>query len=229
MKKTYVCTIVVVLLLSMFSVVPRTTPSEKQEEATPSEKKREEPVSADREAKAYELFNEILTLTETPDTKAVYPQMEALYLEIIRGYPDTALAQESCWRLISLYEEKNTPPEYEKADTLYAEFLKRYPGSAIKALIDDTLSGSYYKNEKWNGILKLYSSVVDVYKEKGKLPNPNPMFMYAEAKYNLGDLVEAEKAYKIVIELFPTSNGAATSKGRLEDIKKKKADTSIVQ
>jgi tetratricopeptide (TPR) repeat protein len=229
MKKTYICTIAVMFLLSMFSVVPIATPSEKQEETTPSEKRGEEPVSADREAKAYELFNEILTLTDTPDIKAVLPQMEALYLEIIRGYPDTALAQESCWRLISLYVEKYTPPEYEKAETLYTEFLKKYPVSAIKDLIDDTLSRSYYKNEKWIEILKLYSSVVDVYKEKGKLPNPNPMFMYAEAKYNLGDLVESEKAYKIVIELFPTSNRAVTSMGRLEDIKKRKANTSTVQ
>jgi TolA-binding protein len=229
MKMTHICIIVVMLLLSVFSVVPIATSSEKKEEATPSEKKREEPVTADSEAKAYELFNKILILTETPDINAVFPQMEALYLEIIRGYPDTALAQESCWRLISLYVDKNNPPQYEKAEAIYTEFLKRYPGSVIKNLIDDTLSRSYYKNEKWNEILKLYSSVVDVYKEKGKLSNPNPMFMYAEAKFNLGDLTEAEKAYKIIIELFPTSSRAATSKTRLEDIKKRKADTSTTQ
>jgi hypothetical protein len=51
------------------------------------------------------LLGEILTLTETPVINAVLLKMEALYLEIIRGYPDTALAQESCWRLISLYGE----------------------------------------------------------------------------------------------------------------------------
>ncbi len=229
MKKAYIYTIVVMLLLSIFSVVPITTPSEKQEEATPSEKKREEPVPADREAKAYDLFNEILTLTETSDINAVFPQMEALYLEIIRGYPDTALAQESYWRLISLYVDKSTPPEYEKAENSYKEFLKKYPGSVIKNVIEDTLSKSYYKNEKWDKLLKLYTPVVNKFNEKGKLLNPEPMFMYAEAKFNLGNLIEAEKAYKTVIELVPKSSRATTSKIRLEDIKKRKADTSTAQ
>jgi TolA-binding protein len=57
------------------------------------------------------------------------------------------------------------------------------------------------------------------------------MFRYAEAKYNLGDLAEAEKAYKIIEKYFPKSKIAVTIKERLEDIKnrKTKADTSNVK
>jgi len=223
MKKVKIHTIVFIFLISIFTVAPITASSEELGEAKPSEETKEKLSPADREAKAYELFDEILTLTETPDIQAVLPQIEALYFRIIREYSDTALAQESYWRLISLYVDKSVPPGYEKAETLYYEFLKKYPESVIKNMIEDTLSKSYYKNGKWDKLIKLYSPAVNEFKEKGKLSSPNPMFMYAEAKFNLGDLMEAERAYKIVIELFPTSSKAAASKRRLEEIKKTKA------
>ena len=223
MKKANIHTVIFIFLISIFTVAPITTSSEEPGEAKPSEETKEKLSPADREAKAYELFDEILTLTETPDIQTVLPQIETLYFKIIREYPDTALAQESCWRLISIYVDRSIPPEYEKAETLYFEFLKKYPESVIKNMIEDTLSKSYYKNGKWDKLSKLYSSAVNEFKEKGKLSRPDPMFMYAEAKFNLGDFMEAERAYKIVIELFPTSSKAAASKRRLEEIKKTKA------
>ena len=230
MKKTNKYIVLSIFLLSIFAVASITNSSEKTEEAKPSVETEQKLSPDDREAKAYELFNEILILTETPDTNAVLPQMEALYLRIIREYPDTALAQESYWRLISLYVEKNTPPEYEKAETCYHEFLKKYPGSVIKNLIEDTLSKSYSRNEKWDKVLKLCLPAVKEFDEKNKLSNPNTAFMYAEANFNLGDLKEAERVYKIVIELFPNSRIADISKKRLEDIlKKTKADTPVAQ
>jgi TolA-binding protein len=219
--KTNTCIILSVFALSIFLVAPITATSENTGEATPPVEKEQKKVTSDREAKAYEIFDEILTLTETSDMKAVLPQIETLYLKIIKEYPDTALAQESYWRLISLNVEKSTPPEYEKAENLYQEFLKKYPGSVIKNLIEDTLSKSYYKNSKWDELLKLNLSAVNEFHKTGKLSNPGSMFMYAEAKFNLGDLTEAEKSYKTVIELFPTSSMATTSKKRIEEIKKK--------
>jgi TolA-binding protein len=223
MKKVKIHTVIFIFLISIFTVAPITASSEEPGEAKPSEETKEKLSPADSEAKAYELFNEILTLTETSDTKTVLPQIETLYFKIIREYPETALAQESYWRLISIYVDRSIPPGYEKAETLYFEFLKKYPESVIKNMIEDTLSKSYYKNGKWDKLLKLSLPAVNEFKEKGKLSNPNLMFMYAEAKFNLGDLIEAERAYKIVIELFPTSSKAAASKRRLEEIKKTKA------
>lgn len=229
MMRADVYCMLVIFLFSIFAVTPATNPSEKQEETTPSEETKKKPYSTEQEEKAYELFEEILNLTETSDIQAVLPQMEALYLRIIKEYPDIALAQECYWRLISLYVDKSTPPSYEKAEDLYNEFLKKYPASVIKSMIDDTLSKNYYKNKKWDKLVNLCLPAVNEYKEKGKLLNPNPMFMYAEAKFNLGDLIEAEKAYKVVIELFPKSSSATTAKARIEEIKKRKADTSTVQ
>jgi len=216
-----------IFLFSIFAIPHLAVPAENAEEAKPLIEKEQKKITSDREKKAYEIFNEILTLTETTDTKTVLPQIEALYLRIIKEYPDTALAQESYWRLVLLYVDKYTPPKYEKAEDLYSEFLKKYPGSVIRNLIEDTLSKSYYKNEKWDRLSKLYSYVVKEFGEKGKLSNPNPMFMYAEAKFNLGDLAEAGKAYKIVIEQFPTSGRATTAKARLEDIKNRKGKADV--
>jgi len=223
MKKVKIHTVIFIFLISIFTAAPIIASSEESGEAKPSEETKEKLSPADREAKAYELFDEILTLTETSGTATAFSQIEALYFKIIREYSDTALAQESYWRLISLYVDKSVPPGYEKAETLYFEFLKKYPESVIKNMIEDTLSKSYSKNGKWDKLLKLSLPAVNEFKEKGKLSNPNLMFMYAEAKFNLGDLIEAEKAYKIVIELVPTSIIATTSKRRLEEIKKTKA------
>ncbi|MEW6418618.1 MAG: tetratricopeptide repeat protein [Nitrospirota bacterium] len=221
MKKISSYSFILISLLFLFNISSCTYVSEKPEEIQlPESKKAISP--ADDEQKAFESFEEILNLTQTSDIQSVLPQIEALYLRIITEYPDIALAQECYWRLISLYVDKSVPPEYEKAETLYTEFLKRYPGSVLKSVIEDTLSKSYYKNGKWDKLLKLYTPAVNEFNEKGKLLNPDPMFMYAEARFNLGDLVEAEKAYKVVIELFPKSSRSDTSKTRLEEIEKRK-------
>lgn len=221
MKKISAYSFMLISFLFLFVTSSCTYVSEKPEEIQlPESKKAVSP--DDKEQKAYELFEEILNLTQTSDIQSVLPQMEALYLRIITEYPDIALAQECYWRLISLYVDKSIPPEYKKAENLYKEFLKKYPESSIKNLIIDTLSKSYYKNRKWDELLNLNLPVVKEYEEKGKLQNPDRMFMYAEAKFNLGDLVEAEKAYRVIIDLFPKSKRAVTSKVRLQEIEKRK-------
>jgi hypothetical protein len=45
--------------------------------------------------------------------------------------------------------------------------------------------------------------------------------MYAEANFNLGNFKEAEKGYKIVMDLFPKLNESKKSMARLEEIGKK--------
>jgi TolA-binding protein len=227
MKKLSVYTTISILLIFLFAAVSIAYASEKPEEIKLQEDKNKKKEPTEEEKKAYKIFEEILNLTETSDTQTVLPQIEELYLKIIKEYQNLALAQECYWRLITLYVEKTVPPDYEKAENSYKEFLEKYPESPIKILIIDTLSKSYYKSGKWDKLMNLNSPVVKEYEEKGKLQSPEPMFMYAEAKYNFGDLKEAEKAYKTVIELFPKSSRVATSKARLEEIEKRKskADT----
>ena len=93
----------------------------------------------------------------------------------------------------------------------------------IRFLIEDTLSKSYYKEEKWKKLLKLNLPAVEDYYKTGKLSNPAPLFMYAEAQYNLGDIGAAEKAYRSLVDSFPKSRMTSTSQERLEEIKKKSA------
>jgi len=188
---------------------------------TSSEKAEQKTDLTDRKDKAYEIFEEILILTETSDVKDAFPKIESLYFKIINEYPDTALAQECYWRLVILYVEKSTPPLFEKAEKTYAEFQTKYPQSVIKYLIEDTLSKSYYKEGKWKDLLALNLPAVEAFYETGKLSNPAPLFMYAEALFNIGDLGASEKAYKSLIESFPKSRMTTTAKERLEEIKKK--------
>jgi len=205
--------------MMLFSVVPQEAVSEMTNAPGSSEKAN----LTDRKAEAYEIFEEILVLTETSDMKDVFPKIESLYYKIIHEYPDTALAQECYWRLVILYVEKSTPPHFEKAENTYAEFLKKYPESVIRFLIEDTLSKSYYKEGKWKKLLKLNLPAVEDYYKTGKLSNPAPLFMYAEAQYNLGDIGAAAKAYRSLVDSFPKSRMTSTSQERLEEIKKKSA------
>jgi len=205
----------------LFNVVSQEAASEMTSAQGSSEKAEQKTDLADRKPQAYEIFEEILILTETSDMKDAFPKIESLYLKIINDYPDKALAQECYWRLVILYVEKSTPPLFEKAEQTHAEFLTKHPQSLIKYLIEDTLSKGYYKNGKWENLLELNLSAVEAFYETGTLSNPAPLFMYAEAQFNLGDLGEAEKAYKSLVELFPKSRMTTTAKERLDEIKMK--------
>jgi tetratricopeptide (TPR) repeat protein len=185
------------------------------------EELKKEPPPKEQEEDALRAFSRILDLVNSSERREdVLPQIEALYSEIIRKYPDTPLAQESYWRLIAIYVNDYSPPEYTKAEQLYKDFLKNYPDSGLKGLIDETLGRSYYKNEEWNKLLELCRPEFIKYEEKGRFPRPLLIFMYAEANYNLGNFSEAEKGYRTVIKLFPKAGVSAKSRARLEEMKK---------
>ena len=207
--------------LMLFNVVPQEAVSETTNAKGLSEKAEQKTDLTDRKDQAYEIFEEILVLTETSDIKDAFPKIESLYFKIIHEYPDTALAQECYWRLVILYVEKSSPPLFEKAENTYAEFMKKYPQSVIKHFIEDTLSKSYYKKGKWEKLLELNLPAAEEYYKTGKLSNPAPLFMYAEAQFNLGNIGAAEKAYKSLVDSFPKSRMTSSAKERLEEIKKK--------
>ncbi|MEW6107912.1 MAG: hypothetical protein AB1632_01905 [Nitrospirota bacterium] len=167
---------------------------------------------------ALETFKKILGLTENSDRISVLPQIETAYMDIINKYPQAQLTQECHWRLMSVYLSEYNPPAFEKAEHLRSEFIKKYPESTQRSIIEDTLADGYYKNAKWEKLLRFYTPVIRQFVEKGVLMRPGEMFMYSEAKFKLGDLVESEKGYKIVIGLFPGTKEALKSKERLEEI-----------
>ncbi len=177
-------------------------------------------VPKEEESKSLELFTEVLDLVEsTDDRKSILPKIEDLYDKIISQYPDAPLAIESYWKLITIYVDDYSPPAYDKAESKYQEFLRNYPQSFLKGFIEDTLGNSYYRNAEWNRLLKLSSPSYQEYLEKGSEPRASVLFMYSEANYHLGNIIEAEKGYKIVTKLFPKLIVGIKSKKMLEKIK----------
>jgi len=217
------CLLVVLFLISACATAPQKVEDKK---ITPEEKilpeKKKLPME-EQEKAAFELFEKILSLTEEAKSReAILPQMEALYEEIINNYPDVPLVEESYQKIIAMDIEEFNPPKVDKAERLYQDFLKKYPDSSVKIYIEQTLGQFYYKNKMWDKLLRIFIPQIKKFIQTGKLENPYYMFMYSEAKFNLGDFVEAEKGYKIVIEFFPRTKEGETSKNRLEEIKKLK-------
>ncbi|MBA4372987.1 MAG: hypothetical protein C0402_08990 [Thermodesulfovibrio sp.] len=179
----------------------------------------------EQDKKALEIFEQITEVFAESDRKSALPKAEALYLRIIREYPDAALGQESYWRLILICIRDYTPPQFEKAEAYHHEFVKKYAQSPLRREIEDSLAKSYYANGKWEKIITFYTPSIRRYIETGKLERPHDIFYYAEAKMNLGDLGEAEKGYKIILSLFPKSREGTMSTQRLEQLAKKKSST----
>jgi len=225
LMKAIIKSLFLIFSLSLFLIecapIPKTIQHERPDEVQPPQELKEKVGPTLREQESLEIFTEILDLIESSeDRQTVLPQVEELYDKIIREYPDTPLAQESYWRLITIYIEDYSPPEFEKAEIRYAEFIEKYPNSILRGMVEETLGKSYYKHAKWNKLLEFCTPAFKDYLEKGKHPRASLIFMYSEANYNLGNLKEAEKGYKIVAELFPKLMVGKRSKAMLEKMKK---------
>jgi len=222
MKTRYTLHAIRYLLVVLFLIPACVTPPKIADDKKPLAAGKELPVE-EQEQKVNELFGRILSLTEeAEDRQSILLQMEALYDEIINNYPDVPLVEEIYWRLIALSVEEFKPPKIDKAERLYKDFLRRYPNSTLTFNIEQALGQFYYANKMWDRLLRTFTPYVKKFIAIGKLDRPYHLFMFSEAKFNLGDLIEAEKGYKIVIEFFPKTTEGETSKKRLEEIKKLK-------
>ncbi len=172
--------------------------------------------------KALEAFNEILDLSESGDRQKVLPQLEAAYYQIITSYPKAYLVQEIYWRLVQIYVNEHVPPAFEKAEGLRREFNKKYSGSKIGDLIDRSIADGYYKNSMWDKLLAFFAPSIKQSVETGTFTKVYDLFMFTEAKFNLNDLVEAEKGYKLIINKFPEFRESKIAKKRLEEIAQKR-------
>jgi hypothetical protein len=171
---------------------------------------------------AFEAFNRILELAGERERAGILPELEAAYRDIIRRYPEAHLAQESHLRLMLLYLTDFNPPAFAKAESLRDEFVLRYPDSPLRGILDRTLAESYHKHEQWERLLRFYTPSIRQSIETGGFTRVFDIFMYAEAKFGLNDLVEAEKGYKIVISVFSETREGSLAKKRLEEIQTKK-------
>ena len=220
MNKAYIYGFALILLTAC-----ATTSKETQQilpkETAPSDRIKEDYVRPEKEMKSFEIFNEIFKISRsTRDRQSVLPKIEAMYMEIIREYPETPLAQESHWKLINIYVNEHSPPDYDKAEMLYNDFQKKYHNSPLKNVVADTLGRSYMKHAEWSRLLTLSSPSYRGYVEKKITPKASLMFMYAEANYNLGNMDEAGKVYSIVSDLFPELMVGKRSKTMIEVIGK---------
>lgn len=215
MKKSLI--FVLLTLISVFSA------GSSSELWAADDKKVDDELSVEEQnKKALEAFKTILDLSESDDRQAVLPQLEAAYNQVISSYPKAYLTQEIYWRLIQIYLNEYRPPAFEKAEELRSAFYKKYPDSKLKDLIDRAIADGYFKNSKWEKLAAFFVPSIKQSIESGKFTKIYDIFMFTEAKFNLNDLVEAEKGYKIVIANFPDSRESKTAKKRLEEIEQKR-------
>ena len=92
---------------------------------------------AEQKEQAYEIFKQILELSDSQDRQKNLPRIKELYREIIDKYPEIGLAQESYLRLIILAKEEDTAAGDAEAERLYQEFLGKYPDSNLRRILEN--------------------------------------------------------------------------------------------
>lgn len=95
---------------------------------------------AEQKKQAYDIFKQILWLSDGPEREKHLPEIKALYREIIGRYPEIALAQESYLRLVILAKEEGTAAGDAEAERLYREFSVKYPDSKLMKIIENELA-----------------------------------------------------------------------------------------
>jgi tetratricopeptide (TPR) repeat protein len=173
----------------------------------------------EQEMRSAEAFNDLLEITSSsPDRDSILPAIQNKYLEIINNYPDAPLAQESYYRLIGVFLKDYYPPDYKSAEQYYADFIRSYPDSKFKYLVNVDLGRSYFRSQQWEKLMVLTKYAFDDYKKKGSAGSPTLLFMYAESNYNLGNINEAEEAFRAILKMFPTFADGVRSQARLDEI-----------
>ncbi len=183
----------------------------------------EKPLTTEeQEVRALAAFKEILDISvSSSDRMQVLPEMEKKYLEIIEKYPEAPLAQESHLRLIEIYLNDYSPPDFEKERMIYGKFINRYPQSLLRGYVEETIAKKYHKYAEWGRLLNFTAPILDRYADNSGSARPALIFLYAEANYSFGNMKDAEKGYKLVMELFPDMSESSRAEKRLAEIGKK--------
>lgn len=221
MKKTFAGCILYCFLFSVlfFACTTMQKPGIKEDkQITPAEVAKPQ-VYTKEQRETLDIFEQILEIYENAENKqAAAQKAEVLYARIIYEYPDTPLAQESYWKLITVAVRDYSPPDYRKAETYYSEFIKKYPDSVLKNAVEQTLINSYVKNAEWERLLKFCTPAFIEFKETGNEPTPLVLFMYSNANYRLGNIINAKEGFKAALKLYPNISYGKMAKKRLEEI-----------
>ena len=123
-----------------------------------------------------------------------------LHKQVIEQCPDTAQAQESCWRLSNLYLMADDPPDFQAIIDVLEHLLKEYPDSPLMPDAKNRLLIAYQKNGQNDKVVELYDELFT------KDPNPpdDKIFMaraleFAEALEKVGKTDEANKWYEKIV------------------------------
>ena len=92
---------------------------------------------AEQEEQGYEIFKQILELSDRQNRQENLPRIKELYREIINKYPEIGLAQESYLRLIIIAKEEKSASGDAEAEGLYQEFLGKYPDSNLRRILEN--------------------------------------------------------------------------------------------
>ncbi len=211
---TLIATVIALLYLTGCSTV-KEKPSVYKEPPTKKELSKEE-----QKKLSLKPFKEVLTLRETgkndPETLS---KIEQLYFQIQTSYPESPLAEESYLHLAKLYLRDYKPPRPEKAEKMYLLHKKLYPDSSLSKRIKDFIVRYYHAAGMWNRLLDFLEPDILEFIKTGKIKEVEYLYMYAEAKYHLSDIVEAVKGYEWVIKLAPETNLARRARAKLEKMK----------
>ena len=91
----------------------------------------------EQKEQAYDIFKQILELSDSMNRRDNLPEIKDLYRKIIAKYPEIGLAQESYLRLIILAKEEDTAAGDVEAESLYQEFLGKYPNSNLRRVLEN--------------------------------------------------------------------------------------------
>jgi len=226
MKATFagciLCCFVFSVLLSACTTTGVQKPGVKEEKQIAPAEAPTPQVYTKEQRETLDIFEQILEIYESAENRqAAAQKAEGLYARIITKYPDTPLAQESYWKLITIFMRDYSPPAFDKAETYYNEFIKKYPDSVLKNAVDQSLMNSYAEHSEWDRLLRFCTPAFREFKEESKESAPMVVFMYSEANYRLGNIMEAEEGYKAAVKLYPNLGYGKMAKKRLEEIGQK--------
>jgi len=174
-------------------------------------------------------FELLLSRTQDLSMKERRPILEKGYYQMIEKFPDSFLSEESHMRLILLYMEQFNPPQVEKAEQIYRDYYQNYPQPRLGRAINETMARSYYNVGEWRRLEEFCVPFVKRYLESKDVNNSLYMYYYSEAKFNQGELLEAERGFRMLSRDFGDSGLGGTARMRLEDIAIKKQEQESSQ
>lgn len=192
---------------------------ENVEPISPASVSANQPISLQKQ-ESLKLFKKIFELSSDKQEAGHFDRIAKLYNQIIQNCPDAPLAQESYFKLIELYFSAYTPPLQEKATELFGQFKRSYPESRLFGVIKYAMAKGYFACKSWQDLAQLESSPVAEYFATGKIDTPLSLFYYSEAKYNLGEIEEATKGYRALVENFPETLVARTAENKIVRIER---------